>query len=176
MLTQTDARAVADRFGASDNQIRRDHLISHLLAALSEHVADRVIFFGGTALSRTLLPDGRLSEDIDLIAVGSRSELAELLTVVLPRALRREYPRLIWDPSLTDVRDVESALLRSPDGLTVRLQLLDSVGYPKWPVTAVDLVQRYGDAPPARLTTPTPPAFAAWKTAAWFDRAAARDL
>jgi nucleotidyltransferase AbiEii toxin of type IV toxin-antitoxin system len=24
--------------------------------------------------------------------------------------------------------------------------------------------------------TPTPPAFAAWKTTAWFDRAAARDL
>ncbi|GAA1561910.1 hypothetical protein GCM10009789_13940 [Kribbella sancticallisti] len=71
---------------------------------------------------------------------------------------------------------MDSALLRSPDGLTVRLQLLDPLGYPKWPVRTVDLVQRYSDAPPARLSTPTPPSFAAWKTTAWFDRAAARDL
>lgn len=135
-----------------------------------------MIFFGGTALSRTLLPDGRLSEDIDLIARGSRSQLADQLTAALPRALRREFPGLAWAPSLREVRDVDPAILRSPDGLTVRLQLLDPVGYPNWPVQAVALVQRYSDAPPARLTTPTPPAFAAWKTTAWFDRAAARDL
>lgn len=77
-----------------------------MLAALTDHAADRVIFFGGTALSRTLLPDGRLSEDIDLIALGSRSELAEKLTAVLPQALRREFPRLFWEPSLSEVRDV----------------------------------------------------------------------
>ena len=70
----------------------------------------------------------------------------------------------------------DPALLRTTDGLTVRLQLLDPMGYPKWPVHTIDLIQRYSDAPPARLTTPTPPAFAAWKTTAWFDRAAARDL
>lgn len=73
MLHPAEARTVADRFAAAESQIRRDHLISHLLAALTDHAADRVIFFGGTALSRTLLPDGRLSEDIDLIALGSRS-------------------------------------------------------------------------------------------------------
>lgn len=83
---------------------------------------------------------------------------------------------MFWEPSLSEVRNVDSALLRSPDGLTVRLQLLDSLGYPKWPVAVTDLEQRYSDASPARLMTPTPPAFAAWKTAAWFDRAAARDL
>lgn len=176
MLNPSEARTVAGHFAASDSQIRRDHLISHLLAVLSEHAADQIIFFGGTALSRTLLPDGRLSEDIDLIARGSRPEVAEHLTATLPRALRREFPRLSWEPALTEIRDVDSALLRTPDGLTVRLQLLDPIGYPRWPVHPVDLFQRYGDAPPARLTTPTPAAFAAWKTTAWFDRAAARDL
>jgi hypothetical protein len=176
VLSHSEARAIADRFGVSDSQIRRDHLISHLLAALTDHAGDRVIFFGGTALSRTLLPNGRLSEDIDLIARGSRRDLADHLTEVLPPALRREFPGLFWEPSLSEVRDVDSALLRSPDGLTVRLQLLDPVGYPRWPVAAADLVQRYSDAPPARLETPTAPAFAAWKTSAWFDRAAARDL
>ncbi|WP_344211004.1 hypothetical protein [Kribbella sancticallisti] len=36
MLNPAEARTIADHFGASDNQIRRDHLISHLLAALTE--------------------------------------------------------------------------------------------------------------------------------------------
>jgi hypothetical protein len=176
VLSSVEGRVVADHFGASSGQIRRDHLISHLLAALTELAGDKLIFFGGTALSRTLLPDGRLSEDIDLIARGSRGQIAARLTATLPRTLRREFPGLSWEPSLSEVRDVDPALRRTPDGVTVRLQLLDSLGYPRWPVHTVDLVQRYSDAPPARLTTPTPAAFAAWKTAAWFDRAAARDL
>jgi nucleotidyltransferase AbiEii toxin of type IV toxin-antitoxin system len=146
VLRASEARAVADRFAASDSQIRRDHLISHLLAALSEHAGDQIIFFGGTALSRTLLPNGRLSEDIDLIARGSRGEVAEHLTTTLPRVLRREFPRLSWEPPLTEVRDVDSALLRTPEGLTVRLQLLDPIGYPRWPVNQVDLFQRYSSS------------------------------
>lgn len=32
---------------------------SHLLATLSEAVADQVVFWGGTALARTHLPGGR---------------------------------------------------------------------------------------------------------------------
>jgi len=81
-------------------QVRRDHLLSHLLAALSRHLQDRLLFFGGTALAGAFIPDGRLSEDLDLIS----------------------------------------------------------------------------DAPPARLRVPNLPAFAAWKTAAWAERRAARDL
>jgi hypothetical protein len=176
VLDPTEAQTFAEQFGVSPGQIARDHLISHLLAALSEHAADKVIFFGGTALSRSLLPDGRLSEDIDLIARGSRSDVAQYLHAVLPRALRREYPGLAWDPALSDVRDAEPAVLHTPQGLTVRIQLLRSVGYPPWPVERVELIQRYSDAPSARLSVPTAPAFAASKTAAWFDRAAARDL
>ena len=50
MLNPTEAQTLAERFGVSPGQIARDHLISHLLAALSAHAADQVIFFGGTAL------------------------------------------------------------------------------------------------------------------------------
>jgi predicted nucleotidyltransferase component of viral defense system len=92
-LDPAEANAVAERFGVALDQVRRDHLISHILAALSARQRDEVIFFGGTALARTHLPDGR-----------------------------------------------------------------------------------YADALPATLRVPTRAAFAAWKTVAWHDRAAPRDL
>lgn len=68
-----EREAVAAQFGASTEQVERDHLISHLLAYLSRTFSDRIHFIGGTALARSHLPDGRLSEDIDLIAVGTSS-------------------------------------------------------------------------------------------------------
>jgi predicted nucleotidyltransferase component of viral defense system len=46
---------------------------SHLLAAISMLAGESVIFFGGTALGRSVVPDGRLSEDVDLIAVDRRN-------------------------------------------------------------------------------------------------------
>jgi predicted nucleotidyltransferase component of viral defense system len=79
MLHPDEETEVAAQFGVTLPQVRRDHLISHLLAALSAHAADQVVFFGGTALSRTFAPDGRLSEDIDLIATGQRRDVAPLV-------------------------------------------------------------------------------------------------
>jgi predicted nucleotidyltransferase component of viral defense system len=79
MLSAEEEQAVAEQFGVARAQVRRDHLISHLLATLSMHLADRVVFFGGTALSRSLIPNGRLSEDLGLIAIGRRREVAELI-------------------------------------------------------------------------------------------------
>ncbi len=176
MLDPAEETAVADRFGVARPQVRRDHLISHLLAALSTHAADQVVFFGGTALSRTFIPDGRLSEDIDLIATHERRTAAELVAACLVRGVRREYPGLRWEPQLTAVRDTEPAVLVSPDGLTVRVQLLGPTGYPPWPTERREIVPRYSDAPPATLTVLTLPAFVAAKTMAWIDRAASRDL
>jgi predicted nucleotidyltransferase component of viral defense system len=176
MLNPDEEAAIAERFGVARPQVRRDHLISHLLAALSAGAADEVIFFGGTALSRTFAPNGRLSEDIDLIAIGRRREAAELVEACLIRGTRREYPGLRWQPPLTTVRDTEPAVLTSPDGLTVRVQLLSPTGYPPWPTTSQSLVQRYSDAPPAMLKVFTQAAFAASKAVAWFNRAAPRDL
>lgn len=176
MLSVSERDAIADQFGVAIAQVRRDHLISHLLAALSAHVPDKVIFFGGTALSRSLVPNGRLSEDIDLIADGDRREVADLVETWLVRATRREFPRLRWQPLLTAVRNTQPAVLTSADGITVRVQLLSRTGYPAWPVESQSLEQRYSDAPAAVLRVPTSAAFAAWKTVAWMTRGTARDL
>lgn len=155
MLDPTDEHTIADQFGVARTQVHRDHLISHLLAAISDHLADDILFFGGTALSRTHAPDGRLSEDIDLIALGRRRATAERLETTLVRATRREYPGLRWEPAPTTVREATPAILTSPDGLTVRVQLLSSTGYAPWPTERRALVQRYRDAPPATLIVPT---------------------
>jgi predicted nucleotidyltransferase component of viral defense system len=176
VLRAGELAAVAAEFGVSDAQVRRDHLISHLLAALSRDVREVVVFFGGTALSRTHLPAGRLSEDVDLLAVGARRPAAEAVQSTLADGVRREFGRLTWTPTLTAVRDTDPAVVATADGLGVRVQLLSPVGWPAWPTEERDLVQRYSDAPPARLRVPTLPAFAAMKTTAWGDRKAARDL
>ncbi len=178
MLDAQEAAAVAERFGVAVTQVRRDHLISHLLALLSRDLADDVLFFGGTALARTHLRDGRLSEDIDLIVRGDRSRQTVAATVdaLFSTGLRRSIGRLEWHPALSAVRDTHAAVLTGPDGVSVRVQLLDGRGYPQWPTEQRELHQRYTGVPAARLWVPVRAAFVAWKTAAWHDRKAPRDL
>ncbi len=176
MLDPAQATAVAAKFGVAAEQVRRDHLLSHLLAALAVGAGDRIVFFGGTALARTHLPDGRLSEDLDLVAVGNRSRTAADVESSLVTGARRQYGRLSCEPALRDTHGSQSALLRTVDGLTVRVQLLSSTGYPPWPTEVRSLHQRYRDAPPARLRVLTRAGFAAAKAVAWHDRAAPRDL
>ncbi|MEV6427971.1 nucleotidyl transferase AbiEii/AbiGii toxin family protein [Nocardia sp. NPDC051463] len=168
--------SVAVQFGVSPEQVERDHLISHLLAALSRGFGDRLHFIGGTALARTHLVSGRLSEDIDLVALGNRTVLASELDAVLPRSVARSYGRLEWAPSLSSVPDTEAANLRSASGVSVKIQLLSARGRTVWPTELRDLEQRYSDVSPAELFVPTLPAFVAGKTATWHDRRAARDL
>ncbi|WP_233529767.1 nucleotidyl transferase AbiEii/AbiGii toxin family protein [Antrihabitans stalagmiti] len=141
-------------------------MISFILAAISNHWADQLTFIGGTALARTNLPDGRLSEDIDLIARTSRSTIARQLDRELPDAFRRELGRLHWDPALSAVGDAGEAYLRSDDGLSVKIQLISQIGHPDWPTQRTQLDQRYDDAPAAALDVLTTPAFVAAKTAA----------
>lgn len=168
--------AVSAQFGVGPEQVERDHLISHLLAFLSQHFDDRIHFIGGTALARTHLPAGRLSEDIDLIAVGNRTDVASALDAALPRALARTHGRLTLQPALSGTADALPTVLRTASGLSVRVQLLSARDRTAWPTERRCLVQRYADAPAAELLVPTLPAFAASKTAAWADRHAARDL
>lgn len=103
MSSGFDERAdIASRFGVSDAQVQRDYLISFVLAHLAQWHADSVLFIGGTALARTHLPNGRLSEDIDLIALGRRTEIADRLTRDLPRAVLRRFgnpPMLLFNSS-----------------------------------------------------------------------------
>ena len=181
MLTAADLRQVTAAFGVSESQVRRDHLISHVLRALAQLTDDlprqRPVFFGGTALARTWLPEGRLSEDIDLY-VGDRAGLISLLEG--PRGLtwllRREFPGCRWDPALSTVRSVEPGLLRA-GSLPVRVQLLTAEqGYATWPTEERAIAGRYADVGEFRRLTPTLPAFVAMKLGARCDRRAPRDL
>jgi hypothetical protein len=175
-VDRDEREETARHFGVAPEQVERDHLISYLLAFLGVNFGGRIQFIGGTALARTHLSDGRLSEDVDLIALGERNDVAADLDAALPRALARTHGRLSLDPPLIGLRDVEAAILRSAGGISVRIQLLSERGREPWPTERRSLEQRYRDAPAAELIVPTLPAFAASKTATWADRRAPRDL
>ena len=171
-----DVAEVMATFGVAEAQVRRDHAISHILAALSRRRSEELIFFGGTALSRTYLLDERLSEDIDLIAVGQRDDLAGILLKDIDAALARTHGRITWSPGWLRNSDVDPAVAVTPDGIAIKIQLFRGAGYEPWPTETREIEQRYHDAPPAILRVPTLQAFAGWKTVAWMDRHAARDL
>lgn len=168
--------SVAVQFGVSPEQVERDHLISQLLAVISRGFGDRLHFIGGTALARTHLVTGRLSEDIDLVALDDRTVVAAELDAALPRSVARSYGRLEWAPSLSNIPDTGAANLRSASGVSVKIQLLSARGRTVWPTEVRGIEQRYSDASPAELVVPTLPAFVAGKTATWHDRRAPRDL
>lgn len=183
MLDGDELADVASAFGVDETQVRRDHLVSHILDALAT-LDVPVTFFGGTALARTHLSDpdsgARLSEDIDLYSPERRT-VARSLDDQLPRLLRREFPGLSWDPPLSLVRSVAAGQMVSRDGMRVRVQVLDSRGghhdLGRWPTEARPIDLRYRDLPASvELTVPTLTAFAAMKTIAWLDRHTARDL
>lgn len=168
--------AVAERFGVDMEQVRRDHLISHLLGALAAGVpSDDVVFFGGTALSRTYLTDARLSEDIDLIALAPRTDVAAQIEVAVRRGLARSHGRPTWRPALSATSGSQPATVGVEGTASIQVQLLTGEGY-LWPTEVRDIDQRYSDAPPSRLRTLTAAGFAAAKLSAWMDRHAPRDL
>ena len=142
---------VAERFGVDMEQVRRDHLISHLLGAIAAGVpSDDVVFFGGTALSRTYLTDARLSEDIDLIALAPRTGVATQIEVAVRRGLARSHGRPTWRPALSATSGSQPATVGVEGTASVQVQLLSGDGY-LWPTQVRDIDQRYSDAPPARL-------------------------
>lgn len=169
--------ATALRFGVAIEQVRRDHLISHVLAAISRAVsADEVIFFGGTALSRTHLTHRRLSEDIDLIAVGPRRPVAERIVATVASELARSHGEVRWSPELTATTGGNSSQLAVLDGTVIQVRLLSATGYPAWPTEVFAIEQRYSDAPSAQLRVLTADGFVAAKLTAWLNRSAPRDL
>ncbi|WP_417561820.1 nucleotidyl transferase AbiEii/AbiGii toxin family protein [Microbacterium sp.] len=175
LLSEDDLVRVATQFGVEDEQVVRDHAISHALAAIAGLGTEAVVFFGGTALSRTLLTDVRLSEDIDLIACGDRREIGDLIEGAISRGFKTTLGAVTFTPRIRDARNSEASIMRVGD-TTVQIQLLSSVGYPAWPTEVVDVAQRYADAPPARLRVLTRAAFVASKLASWTSREAPRDL
>jgi predicted nucleotidyltransferase component of viral defense system len=97
MIDDAEARTWAQRLGVDVTQIRRDHLVSHVLANLPriDELGD-ALFIGGTALCRTHLEGLRVSEDIDLL-VPNAVQCAESLARQLPRLVRRHYPDITID-------------------------------------------------------------------------------
>lgn len=175
VLDPQERRAVEQQFGVGSRQVVRDHVISHGLAAIAAAAQSDVVFFGGTALARTLLPELRLSEDIDLIALGNRRDVGARIQAEVQRRFRRTFGAVTLIPPIGEAPHPQPSILEVK-GTRIQVQLLTSEGYPPWPRQLVDLEQRYSDAPPATLQVLTPPAFVASKLTAWEDRHAPRDL
>ncbi len=175
MINRAEIEAVAGKFGAPDTQIIRDHLISHILAAIADWPdRDHLTFFGGTALCRTWLPDLRLSEDIDLL-LNSPTD-SDGLRNHISRRLRREFPHLAWT-RLRSQHQVETWSVAADD-LEVNVQLVHwRHDWQAIPIVTKPVRLRYSDLPESvGLRVPTPSGFAAMKLMAWFDRHTPRDL
>jgi predicted nucleotidyltransferase component of viral defense system len=158
-------------------QIEHDHVVSHVLAALAP-LTDQVVFYGGTALSRTLLDGLRLSEDIDLLSVGPRARVAAWLDELLQRSLERGFGRITAVPRLTEVRTDTQACVYTIGSVSLRIQLIDGRDYARWPTRVTRISQRYRGIAATHLTTFTSAGFVGAKTDAWCDRTrnAPRDL
>lgn len=173
MLGRDRLRQWVDHFGTPESQIRRDHLISHLLVQLPE-LASGATFFGGTALCRTHLPGWRLSEDVDLL-VHSTARAMEAFDDGLAPALRREFPGL----TLGWGRDGDTVVGKvAADDLAVRVQLVNiDSSYRRYSSARMHVELRYEDLPSTvELRCPTRDAASAMKLNAWAGRATPRDL
>jgi predicted nucleotidyltransferase component of viral defense system len=176
-LAPDEAARWTARFGAAEDQIRHDFVISHLLAAIAP-VADKVVFYGGTALSRTFLPDLRLSEDIDLLSVGPRRPVAPLIDEAIRAALEPGFGPVTADPWLADVRRAADACVFRIGDVDVKIQLIDGTNYTPWPTQPSTISLRYRGLEDVTMTTLTAAGFVCAKTTAWSEptRDAPRDL
>ena len=93
MLDPHEASTVQQLFGTPNSQIQKDHAISHVLSVLANFNTE-LVFYGGTALARTFLETGRLSEDIDLYTNSSKTLLHELDAI--PELITQEFPEANW--------------------------------------------------------------------------------
>lgn len=177
MIDDAEATKWAQRFGVDVAQVRRDHLVSHILSALPtiSGLPD-VAFIGGTALCRTHLDGLRVSEDVDLLT-SNVDEGAHSLARALGRSLRREYPDVaVSSPTL--VPRGRQLLLTAPDTPSVEIQLIrrqaEDYVLVLEPTPAALRYERLSES--VRLLVPTIETFAAMKYAAFRDRQEPRDL
>lgn len=175
MLDFREAERVQKLFGATSAQVQRDHAISHVLAALGD-IRGEVVFFGGTALSRTFLTQGRLSEDIDLYSQDRQALCWELDQ--LPGLIGQEFPRAFWGLHPSQTVDPHAALLVCDTSIQIQVQILDSRshGWQRIPTELTTIHQRYSDVNAAGLVVPTFDGFVTMKALAWLERGVPRDL
>lgn len=175
MLDPRESQNVQDLFGANESQVSRDHAISHVLAAL-QRISTEFVFYGGTALARTFLTMGRLSEDIDLYSSDRRALCRELDE--LPKLIKEEFPQAVWNVIPSQTVDPQSSLLLCDSSTQIKVQAVGSQtrGWSKVPKVQSRIYQRFSDVPATKLVTPTFDGFVAMKALVWFDRRAPRDL
>jgi len=118
-----DLDRVMKHFGVAEAQARRDFVISWMLWSISRSTTDLVLL-GGTALSRTLLPELRLSEDIDLMPLAPRPAVASVIHRGLALDLERGFGQVVADLPLPDTRH-PGASVYTVGGHRVRVQLVD---------------------------------------------------
>jgi hypothetical protein len=176
-LSEQDALVQQKHFGVARDQIEHDFTISHVLAALAPH-ADLFVFYGGTALSRTILDGLRLSEDIDLLSLGSHSQTAKALDQAIQVGLEREFGKVTANPWMSDAPSDTTACIYRIGNVQLKMQLMDGQHCTDWPRQTSEVSQRYAGIPNVSLTTYSPEGFACAKTIAWCDttRNAPRDL
>lgn len=178
MIGEAEVERFAKKFGVPASQVRRDHLISHTLAALghsAQSVAGTPVFFGGTALCRTWLPDLRLSEDIDLLVntIEDGEEQRQSIRI----GLRSEFPDASW--TQVGTRHAVDTWNLAAEEMLVKVQF--ALWRARWeeavPQTVAPVQLRYSDlAESVDFKVPTASGFAAMKLLAWLDRHAPRDI
>ena len=174
-LTADDLDRWQLHFGVPPDQIHHDYAISRILEAMAPH-SEVFVFYGGTALSRTILDGLRLSEDIDLISVMRRDDTARILDDALRFGLRSRFGTVTATPPLTETRRDTDACVYHIGPINVQIQLINGDDYAPWPTQMSLINQRYSGIPEISLTTYTAAGFVAAKTSAWCERNTPRDL
>lgn len=170
MITPVEAARRAEQLGVAVDRIHKDHVVSHVIAALE---GEPVRFFGGTALARSVLEGHRLSEDIDFMAADFDDGIEHRLRVALARpvgivdvrtGLRRSWMR----ESTVGASRIDPVRVQF-----VRFETRDEA----WGWAPREIRLFYSCLPHhVTLITPTLEGFVAMKFGAFLDRRAPRDL
>ncbi|MEX2193029.1 MAG: nucleotidyl transferase AbiEii/AbiGii toxin family protein [Nitrosarchaeum sp.] len=93
MLNKDDIMKIAGEKKLNPSVVSKDYALGWLLFGISKSsIGDKLIFKGGTALSKVYFPEGwRLSEDLDFTLAD------EIKLEVLEKALKEEIPKIIID-------------------------------------------------------------------------------
>ncbi len=92
MISKDDLKRLAGEKGLNVSSLSKDYALGWLLFGISKSsVADKLVFKGGTALSKIYFPENwRLSEDLDFTILDAKTELDSIIS-----ALENEVPSII---------------------------------------------------------------------------------
>lgn len=88
MIESRELTRRARDLGVSQDHVRGDYVLNHMLASISDSFGE-LNFRGGTALARVYWPDFRLSEDLDFIVDTMPPDFEQRLAECVSGATRR---------------------------------------------------------------------------------------